>query len=183
EGSGQPSEPQPPSSTAPPSHEEQVTTIASQPQKTYTPRRAKRGRDTEIPYSSGPPKKVGDEATYTGDDDRVVRADTTASSLEAEQESGNIHKTRSMATLNEPSPQGIGSGSGPRCQDTTLGDAYAQTRFETASKQSRDPPLSEVNTSGSGEDSMEHQDDLTDFIPPTPHDSPFSGGHTPRSDE
>ncbi|GKA15350.1 hypothetical protein Tco_0695097 [Tanacetum coccineum] len=88
-----------------------------------------------------------------------------------------------MATLNEPSPQGIGSGSGPRCQDTTLGDAYAQTRFETASKQSRDPPLSEVNTSGSGEDSMEHQDDLTDFIPPTPHDSPFSGGHTPRSDE
>ncbi|GKA15349.1 hypothetical protein Tco_0695096 [Tanacetum coccineum] len=38
EGSGQPSEPQPPSSTAPPSLEEQVTTIASQPQKTHTPR-------------------------------------------------------------------------------------------------------------------------------------------------
>ncbi|GJT55933.1 putative ribonuclease H-like domain-containing protein [Tanacetum coccineum] len=183
EGSGQPSEPQPPSSTAPPSHEEQVTTVASQSQKTHTPRRAKRGRDTEIPQSSGPPKKVGDEAVYTGEDDRVVRAATTATSLEAEQESGNIHKTRSTATLNEPSLQGTGSGSGPRCQDTTLGDADAQTRFETASKQSRDPPLSEVNTSGSGEDSMEHQDDLTDFVPPTPHDSPLSGGHTPGSDE
>ncbi|GKF70571.1 hypothetical protein Tco_0203628, partial [Tanacetum coccineum] len=27
------------------------------------------------------------------------------------------------------------------------------------------------------------QDDLTDFIPPTPYDSPLSGGHTPGSDE
>ncbi|GKE70429.1 hypothetical protein Tco_1528501, partial [Tanacetum coccineum] len=110
----------------------------------------------------GPPKKVGDEADYTGEDDRVVRAATTASSLEAEQESGNIHKTRSTATLNELYPQGTSSGSGPRCQDTTLGDTDAQT---------------------SGEDNMEHQDDLMDFIPPTPHDSPLSGGHTPRSDE
>ncbi|GJQ99123.1 putative ribonuclease H-like domain-containing protein, partial [Tanacetum coccineum] len=153
------------------------------PQKTHTPRRAKRVRGTEIPQSSGPPKKVGDEAVYTGEDDRVVRAATTATSLEAEQESGNIHKTRSTATLNEPSPQGTGSGSGPRCQDTTLGDTDAQTRFETASKKSCDPPLLEVNTSGSGEDSMEHQDDLTDFVPPTPHDSPLSRGHTPGSDE
>ncbi|GJU40405.1 hypothetical protein Tco_1193362, partial [Tanacetum coccineum] len=147
EGSGQPSKPQPSSSTAPPSLEEQVTTVASQPQKTHTPRRAKIGRDTEIPQFSGPPKKVGDEAVYTGEDDRVVRAVTTATSLEAEQESD------------------------------------AQTRFETASKQSCDPPLSEVNISGSGEDNMEHQDDLTDFVPPTPHDSPLSGVHTPRSDK
>ncbi|GJU33037.1 hypothetical protein Tco_1176626 [Tanacetum coccineum] len=35
-----------------------------------------------------------------------------------------------MATLNEPSPQGTGSGSGPRCQDTILGDAEAQTRLK-----------------------------------------------------
>ncbi|GJW29496.1 putative ribonuclease H-like domain-containing protein [Tanacetum coccineum] len=160
EGSGQPSEPQPPSSTAPPSLEEQVTTVASQPQKTHTPRRAKKGQDTKIPQSSGPPKKVGDEAIYTREDDRVVRAVTTATSLE-----------------------GTGSGSGPRCQDTTLGDTDAQTRFETASKKSHNPPLSEVNTSGSEEDSMEHQDDLTDFVPPTPHDSPLSRGHTPGSYE
>ncbi|GKE94665.1 hypothetical protein Tco_1579520 [Tanacetum coccineum] len=154
EGSGQPSEPQPTPSPAPPSHE-----------------------------SSGPPKKVGDEVIYTGEDNRVVRAATTATRLEAEQESGNIHKTLSTATLNEPSPQGTGSGSRPRCLDTTLGDADARNRFKTTSKQSHDPPLLEVNTSGSGEDSMEHQDDLTDFVPPTPHDSPLSGGHTPRSDE
>ncbi|GJR17818.1 ribonuclease H-like domain-containing protein [Tanacetum coccineum] len=66
-----------------------ITTVASHPQKTHTPRQAKRGRDTEIPQSSGPPKK----------------------------------------------------------------------------------------------DNMEHQDDLTDFVPPTPHYSPLSGGHTPGSDE
>ncbi|GKC09649.1 hypothetical protein Tco_1001259, partial [Tanacetum coccineum] len=115
--------------------------------KTHKPRRAKRGWDNEIPQSSGPPKKVGDEAVYTGEDDRVVRGATTASSLEAEQESD------------------------------------AQTRFGTASKKSHDPPLSEGNTSGSGEDSMEHQVDLTDFVPPTPYDSPLLGGHTLGSDK
>ncbi|GKE36493.1 hypothetical protein Tco_1459898 [Tanacetum coccineum] len=30
---------------------------------------------------------------------------------------------------------------------------------------------------------MEYHDDLTDFVPPTPHDSPLSGGNTPGSDE
>ncbi|GJQ96922.1 hypothetical protein Tco_0008061 [Tanacetum coccineum] len=49
---------------------------------------------------------------------------------------------------------GIGSCSGPRCQDTILGDVNAQTRFEITSKQSIDPPLSRGYTLGSGEDSM-----------------------------
>nr|GEX53524.1 hypothetical protein [Tanacetum cinerariifolium] len=75
------------------------------------------------------------------------------------------------------------SGSGPRCQDTTLGDATVQTRFETASEKSHDPPLSKVNTSRSGEGRMEHQDDLTNFVPPSPHDSPLSRVHTHGSDE
>ncbi|GJS32552.1 hypothetical protein Tco_0530934 [Tanacetum coccineum] len=45
--------------------------------------------------------------------------------------------------------------------------------------QSYDPPLLDINTSGSEEDSMEHQDDLTVFVPPTPYDSPLSGGSLP----
>nr|GFC43578.1 hypothetical protein [Tanacetum cinerariifolium] len=57
---------------------------------------------------------VGDEAVYIREDDKVVRAATTATSLEAEHESGNIHKTRSTTILNESSPQGTSSGSGPR---------------------------------------------------------------------
>ncbi|GKE62788.1 hypothetical protein Tco_1513155, partial [Tanacetum coccineum] len=44
-----------------------------------------------------------------------------ASSLEAEQDSGNINMTLSMTTLNESFPHGANSGSGPRCQDTILG--------------------------------------------------------------
>ncbi|GKD45790.1 hypothetical protein Tco_1270435 [Tanacetum coccineum] len=38
------------------------------------------------------------------------------------------------------------TSSGPRHQDTILGDRPAQTRFERLSKQSNDPPLSRVNT-------------------------------------
>nr|GEU57136.1 hypothetical protein [Tanacetum cinerariifolium] len=42
-----------------------------------------------------------------------VRAATTASSLEVEQDSGNITKTQSEATPNEPSSQGTDSGGAP----------------------------------------------------------------------
>ncbi|GJW05004.1 putative ribonuclease H-like domain-containing protein [Tanacetum coccineum] len=52
-----------------------------------------------------PLTKVGDEAVHKELGDRMERAATTASSLEAEQD----------------------SGSGPRCQDTILGDVNAQT--------------------------------------------------------
>ncbi|GKG05785.1 hypothetical protein Tco_0325871, partial [Tanacetum coccineum] len=64
----------------------------------------KRGRDTKIPQSSGPPVKVGDKAVHKELGDRMERAGTTSSSLEAEQVSGNINKTQSMATLNGSSP-------------------------------------------------------------------------------
>ncbi|GJX60866.1 hypothetical protein Tco_0292256 [Tanacetum coccineum] len=153
EGSGQPTDPQHTSTSAQPSNEEPITVpSSSQPKKTHRPRKAKRA--TEISQSSGPISLVADETVTKEREDRMERAATTASSLEAEQDSGNINRTQSMATLNEPSPQGTGSGSGPRCQDTILGDAEAQTRFETASKQSNDPPLSRVNTLGSGEDRL-----------------------------
>ncbi|GJZ41234.1 hypothetical protein Tco_0588120 [Tanacetum coccineum] len=62
----------------------------------------------------------------------MERAATTASSFETEQDSGN----------------------GPRCQNTMLGDVDAQTRFETTSKQSKDPPLLKANTFRSGEDKI-----------------------------
>ncbi|GKE72805.1 hypothetical protein Tco_1534846, partial [Tanacetum coccineum] len=60
--------------------------------------------------------------------------------------------------------------------------AIAQTRSERASKHSYASPLPGVNTPGSDEERNEQQD-LTDFIPPTPHDLPLSGGHTPGSDK
>ncbi|GJW04829.1 hypothetical protein Tco_1563685 [Tanacetum coccineum] len=82
--------------------------------------------------------------------DSVERAAITATSLEIERASGNIHKTQFMATLNEPFSLELGSGG---------------------------------HTLGSGEDSMEHQIELTDNVPNTPYDSPLLGVNTPGSDE
>ncbi|GJW28948.1 hypothetical protein Tco_0045823 [Tanacetum coccineum] len=70
--------------------------------------------------SGGPPEKVGDKVVHKKLGDRMERAATTASILEAEHDNGNINRTQSMATLNEPSPFGTGSGSGLKCQDTIL---------------------------------------------------------------
>ncbi|GJU34600.1 uncharacterized mitochondrial protein-like protein [Tanacetum coccineum] len=120
-----------------------------QPQKTQKPRKPKR-KDTQIPQSSGPTEHVADEAVYKELDDSLVRA---TSSLEAEQDSGNITKTRSKATPNESSSLGTTSGGGPRCQET-MGDIIAQTRFENISKTSNDPLLARGNTLQSDEDSL-----------------------------
>ncbi|GKE77032.1 hypothetical protein Tco_1543152, partial [Tanacetum coccineum] len=64
----------------------------------------KRGKDTKIPQFSGPLVKVGDEAVHKELGDRMEKAATTSSSLEAKQDSGNINKTQSIATLNGLSP-------------------------------------------------------------------------------
>ncbi|GKB34862.1 retrovirus-related pol polyprotein from transposon TNT 1-94 [Tanacetum coccineum] len=100
-----------------------------------------------------PSDNVADKAVYKEMDDSLVRAATTASSLEVEQDSGNIDKTQSKATLNEPSSPGTSSGSGPRYQET-IGDTIAQTRFENVSKTSNDSLLAGVNTPRSDEDRL-----------------------------
>ncbi|GKD86397.1 hypothetical protein Tco_1357551, partial [Tanacetum coccineum] len=100
---------------------------SSQPQKTHIHRKTKI-MATKISQSSGPTTFVADKTVYEEREDRMERVATTASSLEAEQDNGNIIRTQSMATLNEPIPQGTGSGSGPKRQDTILGDRPAQTR-------------------------------------------------------
>ncbi|GJU77727.1 DNA-directed DNA polymerase [Tanacetum coccineum] len=82
-----------------------------------------------VPQPSGPTDIVADEAVHKELGDRLVRAATTASSLEAEQDSGNITKTRSKATPNESSSLGTTSGGGPRCQET-IGDTIAQTSLK-----------------------------------------------------
>ncbi|GKG15316.1 hypothetical protein Tco_0354916, partial [Tanacetum coccineum] len=61
-------------------------------------------RTTEISQSSRPIHLVTDKTVYKEWEDRMERAATTASSLEAEQDSGNINKTQSMITPNESLP-------------------------------------------------------------------------------
>ncbi|GJW29412.1 hypothetical protein Tco_0046287 [Tanacetum coccineum] len=58
-----------------------------------TIRHVKRGRDTKIPQSSGPPVKVGDKAVHKELGDRMERVVTTSSSLEAKHEVVPSNKT------------------------------------------------------------------------------------------
>ncbi|GJS07641.1 putative ribonuclease H-like domain-containing protein [Tanacetum coccineum] len=85
----------------------------------------RRGRDTKITQSGGPPIKVGDEAVHIELDDKMERAATTASRFEAEQD----------------------SGSGPRCQETTL---------EETATMPHDSPLLGGHTPGSDKGKLKH---------------------------
>nr|GFA13576.1 hypothetical protein [Tanacetum cinerariifolium] len=76
-------------------------------------------------------ESVADEAVYKELDDSLVRAATTASSLEAEQDSGG----------------------GPRCQEA-MRSTIAQTRSERVSKLFNDSLLARGNTLQSDADSM-----------------------------
>ncbi|GJR59330.1 hypothetical protein Tco_1501492 [Tanacetum coccineum] len=142
------------SSTNPtdPHHTPTITQPSTQPQKTQKPRKPKK-KDTQVPQPSDPSNNVANEAVHKELGDSLVRAATTASSLEAEQDNGNITKTRSKATPNESSSLGTTSGGGPKCQET-IRDTIVQTRFENVSKLSNDSLLARGNTLQSDEDRL-----------------------------
>ncbi|GKF78539.1 hypothetical protein Tco_0234107, partial [Tanacetum coccineum] len=75
--------------------------------------------------------------------------------------------------------EGVAQSQAPR----NHGGALAQTRSKRVLEKPNELPLPEGHTSESGESSMEHTFKLMDIIPPTPHDSPLTGGYTPGSDE
>nr|GFA40532.1 hypothetical protein [Tanacetum cinerariifolium] len=86
-----------------------------------------------------------DKAVHKELGDRLVKAATTASSLEVEQDSGNITKTQSKATPNESSSQGTNSGGGPRVLDL---EKTKTTKFnEIASLKRRVKKLEKRNRS------------------------------------
>ncbi|GJR86235.1 putative reverse transcriptase domain-containing protein [Tanacetum coccineum] len=62
-----------------------------------------------------------DETIIKEWEDRMERSATTASSLEAKQDSGNINRTKSIATLNESFPQGTDSLNAARHKLTIVG--------------------------------------------------------------
>ncbi|GJV72203.1 ribonuclease H-like domain-containing protein [Tanacetum coccineum] len=105
EGSAMPTDPQ---------YTPTVIQPSPPPQKTQKPKKPKR-KDTQVPQSSVPIDNVANE---------VVHKELGASILEAEQDSGNITKTRSKATPNEAGSQGTTLGGGPRRQET-MGDTIA----------------------------------------------------------
>ncbi|GKC82262.1 hypothetical protein Tco_1137979 [Tanacetum coccineum] len=96
-----------------PHHTPTITQLStSQPQKTQKPRKPKR-KNTQVPQPSGSSDNVTDKAVHKELGNSLVRAATTASSLEAEHDNGNITKTLSKATYNESSSLGTTSGGGP----------------------------------------------------------------------
>ncbi|GJY47159.1 ribonuclease H-like domain-containing protein [Tanacetum coccineum] len=105
--------------------------------------------------------QVGDEAVHKKLGGRMEMAATTVSSFEAEHD----------------------SGSGPRCYGTYWGCRWLKLGCDYNSKQSNDPPLSKVNTFGSGEDSLKLIELMAHETATMPHDLPLPGGHTPGSNE
>nr|GEU63849.1 hypothetical protein [Tanacetum cinerariifolium] len=90
-------------------------------------------KNTQVPQPSGSTEHIADEAVYKELDDNLVRATTIASSLEAEQVSGNINKTQFKATPNESSSQRTNSGGGHRVKSSDNEESLG----EDASKQER----------------------------------------------
>ncbi|GKB89921.1 hypothetical protein Tco_0962193 [Tanacetum coccineum] len=82
---------------------------SSQPPRKQKPRSTKI-KDTEVPQPSDLITNVVNEAFNEEMDDSLERAATTATSLDAKQDRGNINKTQSKATPNEPSSLGTSSG-------------------------------------------------------------------------
>nr|GEZ11662.1 hypothetical protein [Tanacetum cinerariifolium] len=74
-----------------PHHTPTILQLSSQPQKKQKSRKPKR-KDTCVAQPSDPTKNVADEAIHKELGDILVRAATTASSLGAEQDSGDITK-------------------------------------------------------------------------------------------
>ncbi|GJX75303.1 hypothetical protein Tco_0313898 [Tanacetum coccineum] len=100
-----------------PYHTPIIIESTSQPLKKQRSRRPKK-KDTQIPKSSVPSDNVADDAVNEEMDDSLVRASTTNSGLEVEQD----------------------SGCGPKHQET-MRDTISQTRSENVSKLSNDPLL------------------------------------------
>ncbi|GJV40008.1 putative ribonuclease H-like domain-containing protein [Tanacetum coccineum] len=76
-----------------PHHTPTIIQPSTQPPKTHKPRKPR--KDTQVPQSSDPTENVADEVVHKELGDSLVRVATTASSLEAEQDSGDtIAQTR-----------------------------------------------------------------------------------------
>ncbi|GJS95783.1 hypothetical protein Tco_0802751 [Tanacetum coccineum] len=144
---------------------------STQPQKTQQPRKPKR-KDIQVPQPSDPIESFTDKAIHKELGDSLVRAATTASSLEAEQNNGAkkpwgilllkldeaVHKelgdslVRAATTASRLEAE-QDSGGGPRCQEA-MGDTAAQTRFGSVFKHSNDSLLTRGNTLRSDEDRL-----------------------------
>ncbi|GJT10753.1 putative ribonuclease H-like domain-containing protein [Tanacetum coccineum] len=104
---------------------------------------------------------VADKAVHKELGDSLVRAATTASSLEAEQDSGNITKTQSKATPNEYSSLGTNSGSGPRSRTYTLKRLYKVGLTASVESSGDEESLGEDASKQERIDAIDADEDIT----------------------
>ncbi|GJU24118.1 putative ribonuclease H-like domain-containing protein [Tanacetum coccineum] len=98
----------------------------------------KRGRDTKIPQSGGPPVKVGAESVHKELGDSIKRAATTASSLGAKQDSSNIKIASSPSIspqTHQPSPLPQTEEPAPIPHDSPLQSVHSLGRDEGSMQQ------------------------------------------------
>ncbi|GJT48338.1 putative ribonuclease H-like domain-containing protein [Tanacetum coccineum] len=98
--------------------------------------------------------------------------------------SGQPSEPRPPPLIAHPSQEGQSGGPPKKVGDEAvhkeLGDIVERAATTAASLDAEQD--NGGNTPGSDEERLE-QHELTDNVPPTPHDSPLPGGHTPGSDE
>ncbi|GKA95835.1 hypothetical protein Tco_0817930 [Tanacetum coccineum] len=135
------------------------------------------GRTTEISQSSGPINLVAYETIYKEWEDRMERAATTASNLDAEQDSDA--QTRFETTFKKsndpPLSRGYTLGSGEDSMKLLELMELCTKLSDLVSKKKREMlflPNTEI-----------FKQLALIRVPIPPYDSPLPGGHTPRSDE
>ncbi|GJT42132.1 hypothetical protein Tco_0941997 [Tanacetum coccineum] len=151
----------------------------------------KRGQDTKIPQSSGPYVKVGDEGVHKELGDRMERAATTASSLEAEVHTlgsgeDNMKLMELMAHCTKLSALFWQTASTSILEDgeveiTTTIDGQLNTITEASLR--RHLKLEDADGISSLSNSKIFEQLALIGVPTPPHDLPLLGGHTPGSDE
>ncbi|GJX41165.1 hypothetical protein Tco_0256155 [Tanacetum coccineum] len=125
--------------------------------KSQTPRQAKRGRDTKIPQSGGPPEKVGDEAIHKELGDRMERAATTASS------SGPRLKLSTVVDIRLHLQVWMSGHGGAATTVTSLDTGQGSGNINKAPSMPYDLPLPRGHTLGSDEGRMQ-QHELMDLV-------------------
>ncbi|GJS97910.1 putative ribonuclease H-like domain-containing protein [Tanacetum coccineum] len=117
-------------------------------------RHIKRGRDTKIPQSSGPPINVGDEAVHKELGDKMERAATTASSLEAEHD--NVADEATFTSVD------VDAG-GAATTGISLDAGQGSGTIHKTPTRPHDSPLPRVHTLESDEGSLQ-QNELMDLV-------------------
>ncbi|GJV47817.1 hypothetical protein Tco_1438029 [Tanacetum coccineum] len=90
-----------------------------QPQKKQKPRKPKR-KDTEIPQPSGPTTNIADKAVNEEMDNSLVRATTTASRLEAEQDNDTMGDTIAQTGFENSNDSQLAGVNTPRSDEDSL---------------------------------------------------------------